>query len=214
MERINTLEDIARGLAALEVADPRLCPVIAGAGAIPLRRQPAGFASLTEIIVAQQVSKAAAETIFARLKGLVDPLTPEAMHAASDETLRAAGLSRPKQKTLRAIAAACLAGELDLDGLCALPAGDAIAAMIPVHGVGVWTAEIYLLFCAGHGDIFPARDLALQAAVADALRLESRPDEKTLIRIAESWSPWRGVAARLFWAHYAAMKGRDGVIGG
>ncbi|RWF62323.1 MAG: DNA-3-methyladenine glycosylase 2 family protein, partial [Mesorhizobium sp.] len=126
-----------------------------------------------------------------------------------DEAMfREAGLSRPKQRGLVAVAQAVVDG-LDLDHLCLLDATDAITAMIKVSGIGPWTAEVYLLFAAGHPDVFPARDVALQSAVGHALGIDPRPPEKTLIQLAESWSPWRGVASRLFWAYYRELKGRD-----
>lgn len=209
MRRIDHDDDISEGLRALVRADPRLKRVVAEAGDVPLRRSPPGFASLASIVVSQQVSKAAADAIHSRLLALVDPLTPENLIAAGEEAMRAAGLSRPKQRTMLAIAGALNGGALDLDHACRQDAPDAIAAMTAVPGIGPWTAEIYLLFCAGHPDIFPARDVALQAAVAGAFALTERPTEKALIRIAEAWTPWRGVAARLFWAYYRGMKGRD-----
>jgi len=213
MRRIDHEDDIAAGLLALQRSDRRLRPVIREAGPVPLRRSPPGFASLAAIIVSQQVSKAAADSIHRRLAGLVDPLTPENLVAAGEKAMREAGLSRPKQATMLAAAEAVLGGDLDLDDACRLPAAEAIAALTRVRGVGLWTAEVYLLFCAGHGDIFPARDVALQAAVADGLGLPARPDEKSLAAIAESWAPWRGVAARLFWAYYAARRGREAGTG-
>ena len=209
MRRIDTLEDIADGLAALAELDPRLAYVIKIAGDVPLRRHPAGFESLAGIIVSQQISKASADAIFARLKATLNPLTPERLLEGGEAPLVAAGLSRPKQKTFVAVAQACANG-LDLAGLCGLPAGEAIAAMTKVSGIGPWTAEVYLLFCAGHPDIFPAGDIALQNAVRHAFGLPDRPAPKPLTAIAEGWSPHRSVAARLFWAYYANMKGRDG----
>ena len=209
MRPIETLDDIAEGLAALARRDARLKPVIERAGPVPLRRSAPGFASLASIIVAQQVSKASADAIFGRLAGLLDPLTPEAVMHADDAVFRQAGLSRPKQATLLAIARA-EAGGLGLGGLGGLPAEEAIGRLTVIRGVGPWTAEVYLLFAGGHPDIFPARDVALQASVQEALGLAARPGEKALAALAESWAPWRGVAARLFWAHYAAMRGRDG----
>lgn len=213
LNRIDTIDDIRRGLKKLVAIDPRLAPVAAIAGELPLRRSPPGFASLVEIIVSQQVSTASAGAIFGRLSRLIDPLTPGAMLAAGEDIFRVAGLSRPKQRTMLAIARAVADDGLDLHDLCALGAQEAIGRLTPIHGIGPWTAQIYLLFCAGHGDIFPERDVALQAAVGDALDLKSRPGEKELARIAESWSPHRGVAARLFWAYYRQMRGREGVVG-
>jgi DNA-3-methyladenine glycosylase II len=146
-----------------------------------------------------------------RLSALCDPLTPEAIAAASDDLFRAAGLSRPKQRTLRAVAGAVLGEGLDLAALCALDADEAIGRMTALHGIGPWTAEIYLLFAAGHPDIFPSRDVALQSAVGHALGIAPRPAAPALAALAESWAPHRGVAARLFWAYYRQMRGRDGM---
>jgi len=208
VQRIASLDDIAAGLDALCRIDPRLQTVRGKAGEVPLRLSEPGFESLASIIVSQQVSRASADAIFGRLVKLVDPLTPRGILAAGEEIFREAGLSRPKQRGLLAVAEA-VAGGLDLDHLCTLDAGEAIAAMTAVPGIGPWTAECYLLFAAGHPDVFPARDVALQTAVGHALGIEPRPPEKMLIRLAESWSPYRGVASRLFWAYYRELKGRD-----
>jgi DNA-3-methyladenine glycosylase II len=209
MRRIETMEDVAEGLDALCRADPRLVAVRARAGHVPLRLTEPGFASLVSIIVSQQVSRASADAILARLQALADPLAPETLAAADDALYRAAGLSRPKVKTLRAVAAAVVEDGLDLHRLCRLDAGEAMARMTALHGIGPWTAEVYLLFAAGHPDIFPARDVALQSAVGHALGLSPRPGDRALGVIAESWRPWRGVAARLFWAYYREWKRRD-----
>ncbi len=210
MQRIDTIADVIAGLDALCAADERLVGVRAAAGDVPLRRTDPGFASLVSIIVSQQVSRASADAILGRLVKLADPLTAETIHSADDELFRLAGLSRPKQRTLRALARAIVDDGLDLEALCRCERDDAIRALTAIHGIGIWTAEIYLLFSAGHPDIFPARDIALQAAVAHALGLAQRPDERQLIEMAESWTPNRGVAARLFWAYYQQMKGREG----
>ena len=209
MRLISTPEDISAGLDALCAVDPRLERVRTLAGDVPLRRSEPGFASLVSIVVSQQVSRASADAIFGRLAGLVDPLTPRGMLVAGEDMFRAAGLSRPKQRALLAIAQAVEEG-LDLHHLCGLAADEAIGRMVRVSGIGPWTAEVYLLFAAGHPDIFPARDVALQSAVGHALGISPRPPEKALIALAESWAPWRGVAARLFWSYYREMKGRDG----
>jgi len=209
MRRISTLDDIAAALDALCAADPRLVAVRAKAGGVPLRRTTPGFASLVSIVVAQQVSRASADAIFGRLAALADPLTPALLLAADDALFRQAGLSRPKQRALLSVSQAVLDG-LDLQGLCDLEAEQAIALMTGVAGIGRWTAEVYLLSAAGHPDVFPARDVALQSAVGHALGLDPRPNEKQLAGIAESWRPHRGVASRLFWAYYRETKGREG----
>jgi DNA-3-methyladenine glycosylase II len=209
MQRISTLDDITAGLDALCAADPRLELVRSAAGEVPLRRSEPGFTSLISIVVSQQVSRASADAIFGRLLRLVDPLTPEALLAAGDGLFREAGLSRPTQRAVLAVSQAVLDG-LDLAGLCDLDAAAAISAMTRVPGIGLWTAEVYLLSAAGHPDVFPGRDVALQSAVGHALGIDPRPDEKALIKIAESWSPYRGVASRLFWAYYRQIKGREG----
>lgn len=211
MRRIETLDHIAEGLDALCLADRRLRDVRAVAGAVPLRLVKPGFASLVSIIVSQQVSRASADAILGRFLKIVDPLTPANLLASGETVFREAGFSRPKQRAVLAVAEAVADDGLDLDALCLLDAGEAMTRLTSVHGIGRWTAEVYLLFAAGHPDIFPARDVALQAAVGHALGLEARPDEKALIGIAESWTPWRGVAARLFWSYYRAMRGREAV---
>ncbi|RCS23768.1 DNA-3-methyladenine glycosylase 2 family protein [Phyllobacterium salinisoli] len=209
MRRIDTLDDIEEGVRALVAADARLAPIHAMVTAVPLRRSMPGFESLASIIVAQQVSTASAAAIWARLKTHVDPLTPENYLGRGEEAWRLAGLSRPKQSTLAHVSKAVLSGELDLLDLCALPAEEAIATMTAIKGIGPWTAEVYLLFAAGHPDVFPAGDVALQSAVGHAFGHESRPGAADLRAFAEAWSPWRGVAARLFWAYYATIRGRE-----
>ena len=211
MRRIDTEADIADGLDALVLADARLRPVIERAGNVPLRRIPPGFASLCSIVVGQQVSTASAAAIFGRFQTLVDPLTPEAALAAPETVFRQAGFSAAKTRTVLGIARAA-AGGLDLAALCDLPPHAAVAELVRLPGIGPWTAELYLLFAAGHPDIFPGRDVALQSAVAHAFSLAERPGEKALAYLTQPWTPWRGVAARLFWAYYRGIRGREGVV--
>lgn len=210
MRRIDTADDIKEALDALTRADPRLAAVRERAGTVPLRRVQPGFRSLCSIVIGQQVSTASAAAIFSRFTALLDPLTPAAVLAAPPAVFREAGFSAAKTRTVLAIAEAC-AGGLDLEALTQSPAEAAIARLTALPGVGPWTAELYLLFAAGHPDIFPGRDVALQSAVGEAFCLAQRPGEKALRLIAEPWAPWRGVAARLFWAYYRALRGREGV---
>jgi DNA-3-methyladenine glycosylase II len=196
----------------LRAKDPDLIErLTAIGGQPPLRHREAGFAGLAAIIVAQQVSTASAAAIFARLQARIVPLEAAEIAKATEEDLRACGLSGAKIRALFALAKAIVEGGLDLTGLGALDAEDAHKALVAVKGVGPWTADIFLLFCLGHPDAFPAGDLALQEAAKLALNLKRRPDVAKLERIAERWRPLRGVAARMLWAYYRGVKGRSGM---
>jgi DNA-3-methyladenine glycosylase II len=209
--RIDTEADIEAGLSALLAADPRLESVAARAGRLPLRRRPGGFAGLASIVVSQQVSTASANAIRGRLAAAYDPFTPQALIRARATRLAGLGLSAPKIRALKEIAKAIADGRLDCDALPDLPADAAHAALCAIHGIGPWTADIYLLFCLGHPDAWPAGDLALQEAARLAFALPVRPSAKETIALADPWRPWRGVAARLLWAYYRAVKQRDPV---
>jgi DNA-3-methyladenine glycosylase II len=199
LRTIDSTDDLAEGLAHLAKADRRLRKVIRVAGALPLRRSESGFRGLARIVVGQQLSVASARAIWDRFTAALPELTPDAVHRARVTRFRKAGMSAPKIRTLRAVAAACRNG-LDLDALADMPADEAHARLCEVHGIGPWTADIYLLFCLGHPDVFPAGDLALRMAVADAFGLEPPLDPEEVAAIAKRWSPWRSVAATLFWA--------------
>jgi DNA-3-methyladenine glycosylase II len=204
-----TLREAAASLRAI---DPQLIDRLAAVGgAPPLRRREPGFAGLAAIIVSQQVSVASASAIYGRLEARIVPLEAARLAEATEDELRACGLSTAKIRALRAAAAAIVEGALDLAGLAALDAEDAHKALIAVKGVGPWTADIFLLFCLGHPDAFPAGDLALQEAAKLALNLKRRPDAARLERIAKRWRPWRGVAARMLWAYYRGLKARSGM---
>jgi DNA-3-methyladenine glycosylase II len=209
VNRIRSIDDIGHGVEALCRVDPRLAAVRTAAGDIPLRLSPSGFESLASIIVSQQVSLASAKAIFGRFRDLLSPFTPAAVALAEDGVFRQAGLSQAKQRTLIALARAVGNDGLDLAAICELPAEAATQRLTAVSGIGPWTAQCYLLFAAGHPDVFPAGDVALQTAVGSAFGIEPRPDAKKLAAIAESWTPWRSVAARLFWAYYREMRGRE-----
>ena len=204
--------DVTRGLDRLVAADPRLGPVrarVEAVRAVPLRLDRPGFAPLVEIVCAQQISRASADAIHARLRAAVDPLTPEGLLAMDEAMARRVGLSRPKERTLRAVAAWVADGRLDLETACAMPADEAMAHICAVPGLGPWTAGVYLLFCGGHPDILPAGDVALQWSASAMLGRADRLSARELAALGEDWAPWRGVAARLLWAHYAVLKGRE-----
>ena len=210
--RISCQLELDQGLECLRVVDPALYgeieTITESVGPIPLRLRPAGFAGLAEIIVGQQVSKASAAAIFGRLSTTVKPLTADKYLATTEEALIATGLSRAKQVTLLGLANEVAADNLDLDALTQLPPAEAMERLVQMKGIGPWTAEVFLLFCAGHTDIFPAGDIALQQAMADIHGMDARPDIKTARTFAERWAPVRGVAARVLWAHYAHTRKR------
>ena len=204
--------DVARGLDWLAAADPCLAAVRARVEAVrpmPLRLDRPGFEPLIEIVCAQQISRASADAIHARFRAAVDPLTPANVLAMDDRMARVIGLSRPKERAVRAVAEWVADGRLDLHAVCRLPAGTATAAITAVPGLGPWTAGVYLLFCGGHPDVLPEGDVALQWSAADALGRGERLGARELAAVARRWSPWRGVAARLLWANYAVLKGRE-----
>jgi DNA-3-methyladenine glycosylase II len=208
--RIHTEADLDAELVELTRADPRLAALLAKAGRPPLRRRPDGYAGLAAIICAQQLSTASAGAIWGRLAAAFDPLEPAAIRRARPARLARLGLSAPKIRALKEIARAVARGELALSALSELSAEDAHAMLTRVHGIGPWTADIYLLTCLGHADAWPAGDLALQEAARLAFALPARPTVKEMIALAEPWRPRRGVAARILWAYYRAAKGREG----
>ncbi|WP_417671297.1 DNA-3-methyladenine glycosylase family protein [Roseibium sp.] len=202
---IDTLDDVAHGLEALLRHAPDLRSISDQAGPLPLRRRAPDFAALAHIVTGQQVSVASASAIYARLEKKISPLTAQNLERHTDEDLAGIGLSKPKIRTLRAVSEACLNG-LDLENLPRCPADEAHAELCRIKGIGPWTADIFLLFCAGQPDIFPSGDLALRIAVGDALALGETPSSKDLDAIAVKWAPYRGIAARLFWAWYKVRK--------
>lgn len=209
MQIIRNEDDVRQGLEALLRLDPRLASIVAEAGPIPLRLREPGFAGLAHIIVSQMVSRASAEAIWRRMLPADGLLTAEGYMLLHSEAWREFGLSRAKAETLSRIAEAVASSRLNLSALCLKPPGEALAELTALKGVGPWTAEVYLMFCGGHADVFPAGDVALQNAVGAAFGLAARPPAKALTQLAEVWSPWRSVAARLFWAYYAAKTRRD-----
>lgn len=199
--RIRTDADITAALAALAARDARLATAIAVVPEVPLRLLPAGLPGLLRIVAGQQLSTRAAAAVFGAVCARVAPLSAEAILSADAETLRAAGLSRQKTRTFHAVAAAVRDG-LDLDAIADGCPEEARAALEAIPGVGRWTADLYLMFCAGHPDIFPVGDLAVRRAAQRALALEEEPKPAVLDEIAAAWAPHRSTAARLMWAYY------------
>lgn len=205
MARIRHLKsrrDLRKGVAGLLAIDRSLRKIARHADQLSISAADEGFEALLEIVVSQQLSSAAADTIFARVKARVVPLDPATLLATDTQLLREAGLSAPKQKHMRSIAARIVSGELDLVRVAGMPDDDAHAHLVETSGIGPWTAQVYLMSSLKRADVWPAGDVALQAAVTKALGLKKRPDIKAMIKLGERWRPWRTVAARLFWTHY------------
>ena len=205
--RIVTPEDVAEGAEWLAANCPRMAHAYGLTGPLPLRRNPDGFAQLLRAIVSQQVSVASARAIWGRLQaaGMVGP---DAILAAQIDDLRALGLSRQKATYAQALADA----GIDFDALRSAPTEAVVQRLVQVKGVGVWTAEIYAMFSLGHADVFAPGDLALQEAARLLYALPERPKERALREMAQRWSPWRAVAARLLWEYYHIEKQREGTL--
>lgn len=207
MRFIRSDQDLAWHIDSLAQAHPVFAPLRQAAGAVPARWLDPGFKGLVFVVTGQQISVAAGRAIYGRLEAFLGDVTAETVAAASDETLRAAGYSAAKMRTLRALQEAALSGALDLNALEEKSAEEAILSLCAIKGIGSWTAEVYLLFAAGHPDIFPAADVALQEAARLAFALPARPATRDLRVASDAWSPWRSAAARLLWAYYRVRKG-------
>ena len=198
------LEEGADWLARIE---PRFAAILPHVLPLPLRLKPDGFGPLLHIIVGQQVSVASANALWSKLQA-ADMTTPMAVRSATQDNLRGLGLSQQKARYAHALADA----ELDFEGLHHLPSDKVIKALCAVKGIGMWTAEVYTMFSLGRADVFAPGDLAIQEAAKLLFGLPERPSERTLRKMADAWSPWRSVAARLFWAYHATTKQKDGII--
>ncbi|MGJ5175801.1 DNA-3-methyladenine glycosylase family protein [Bradyrhizobium oligotrophicum] len=203
------LEDAIRDLVRQDV---RLAPILDATGMPALRRREPGFAGIAHIVCGQQLSTASAAAIWGRLQAAFDPFEADAIRRARADRLGRLGLSAAKIKTLKHIARELSAGRLNLDVLANEDADAAHATLTDLPGIGPWTADVYLLFCLGHGDAWPAGDLAVQEAVKVGLGLSARPTTKQMMPLAEVWRPLRGAAAHLWWSYYRVIKNREGVI--
>lgn len=197
---------VAEGADYLARIEPRFADALAQTGEVPLRLRDDGFAELLGAIVSQQVSTASAQAIWGRMvqAGLTDPVR---VARATEAELRACGLSRQKVRYAAALADA----GIDYAALRDLPSEAVIARLVEVPGIGRWTAEIYAMFSLGRADVFAPGDLALQEAARLLFELDARPGDRELRAMAEAWSPWRAVAARLLWSYYRLAKGREGI---
>ena len=202
-------EDLQAGIDFIAAREPAFARALERVGYPEPRVNDPGYVTLLRTIVGQQVSVHAARAVWTKLDGLLGGAAdPANLLAATDETLRAAGLSRQKAGYARSLAELVYSGELDL---AHLPRDDeeAIAQLVKVKGIGRWSAEIYLLFAEGRPDVWPAGDLAVQIEIGRIMGLEERPDEKQVRALAEPWRPHRGAAAIFAWHHYARAAKTD-----
>ena len=197
---------VAEGAQWLAGRDDRFANLLRLTGDLPLRLRADGFAQLFSAIISQQVSTESAAAIWARLEqaGLDQQA---AVQKASEDDLRACGLSRQKIRYGKALADAAI----DFNALRDLPDADVIKTLVAVPGIGPWTAEVYAMFSLGRADVFAPGDLALQEAAKVLFDLPERPSERVLRQMAQDWSPWRAVAARALWAYYRVIKDREGI---
>jgi DNA-3-methyladenine glycosylase II len=203
---IETDADVHEGMLALSAMCPRMKAAYALTGPLPLRRRPNGFVQVLSAIVGQQVSVASAAAVWSRIEA-AGFNTPAAVLAASDDELRAVGLSRQKFIYARELALA----DIDYIALRDMSDEAVIKTLVAVKGIGPWTAEVYAMFSLGRADVFAPGDLAMQEAARSLYDLPERPKEKAFREMADAWAPWRAVAARLLWAYYAYEKDRDGI---
>ena len=191
--------------------DPRLAPVRERAGTPAPRINANGFVGMAKVVCGQQLSVASANAIWGRFELLPGALDPVRYLGIEEAAIRAAGFSAGKVRTLRVIAEAMAAGELDFTHVETLSAQEAVAYLVAHKGIGPWTAEVYLMFCARHPDVFPAGDLALLKAAQHGLGLDERPTIKQMVDIAQQWAPHRSAAALLFWRYFAVMRDKEGI---
>ena len=209
---LDTQADLDDAIHVLVKDDPRLKPILDLTGMPALRRREPGFVGLAHIICGQQLSTASAAAIWGRLSAAFNPFDAEAVRRARTDRLGRLGLSAAKIKTLKALARDIQAERINLDVLANEDADAAHNTLTALHGIGPWTADVYLLFCLGHGDAWPAGDLAVQEAVKIGLGLKTRPTAKQMAPLAEPWRPLRGAAAHLWWSYYRVLRKREGVI--
>ena len=204
--------DIQAAVGSLVAIEPRFAVVVKAHGHPPLRRMETGLEGLLRIITDQLISLQAGAAIWRRVTAELAPFEPARISRRRETSLMKLGLSGAKARSFKAVAAAVASGALNFKILEQRPDHEVLAALTALSGVGPWTADIYLLSAMGRADAWPAGDLALQAAAHHLFDLDARPNQHRLIQLAETWRPWRSVAARLLWSHYRGLKGMSQTV--
>ena len=207
MNCIHNETQLVAAVADVTAKEPRFKAVVDQHGLPPLRRSQPGLRSLLRIVTDQLISLRAAEAIWTRLQAELEPFDAVSIAAMPETGLKALGLSGAKARTFRAVSHAVTMGQVRFDSLENTLDGDVLANLTAIKGIGPWTADIYLLSAMGRADAWPAGDLALQAAAQSLFDLTERPQATVMTRLAETWRPWRSVAARLLWSHYRGLRG-------
>ena len=207
-DRLRPLTQKTLALAARELAgrDALLANIHATYGDPPLWQRATGFRTLVHIILEQQVSLSSAKSMLLRLQSAIQPFTPERFLTLGEMHLRGLGVTRQKSAYLLHLSASLANGELSLSRLSRLNDNEALVQLTRIKGIGLWSANIYLLMAMRRADIWPAGDLALAVAIKELQRLERRPSPEELEVIAEQWRPHRAVAARMLWQYYLGRK--------
>lgn len=206
IQTIDTQEVLKDHITALIIIEPRFAPIYKQVGVPSLRRNDGGFEQLMRAMVGQQLSVAAASSIWQRLTD-ANLTSPQAIIQATDDMLRAQGLSKQKIRYTRSL----VEHDIDFDTLVDTADEDAVNILTAVIGIGQWTAEMYLLFSLGRADVLAVDDLAIKVATMDLLGLVERPTPKQLKIASQDWSPYRSAAGLLLWAHYGWMHNRKAV---
>jgi DNA-3-methyladenine glycosylase II len=210
-QNLRTEAALRAQLDALVALDESLLPVVERVGEVPLRATAPGFEGLSRIIVGQLLSVQSAAAIWTRFEQLLGEVTAERFIELAKSDFADVGLSEAKYATIRAIANAEIGKTLRYDLIAEAPLFDAMKTLTAIKGVGPWTAEVYLSFCVGHRDIFPAGDLALRKIIGHHLNLDATPSINDTMKLTLKWSPYRGAAARLMWRYYAVEKQKEGI---
>ncbi len=206
--RALTHTSLARGARALKDRDRDLARILERLGVPPLWGRRPGFPTLIRIIMEQQVSLAAARSLYGRLVGRLGEMTANSMCAMGEAGLREFGLTRQKARYCHGLAARIVEGSLDLAAVAALPDAAGRSILLSVPGLGPWSVDIYYLMALRRPDVWPEGDLALASALREVKRMHELPSRENQRAIAARWSPWRSVAARLLWAHYLETRGQ------
>ncbi len=203
-----TAETLAAGTSLLARIEPAFERIVHLHGPPPLWVRAPGYATLVKLILEQQVSLVSAAAVYRRLRAQIGHVTARAVVEAGPDVLRGVGFTRQKAGYAVDLAESIVSRRLSLSALARMPETEARATLLSIRGIGPWTADVYRLVALRHADVWPHGDVALADAAHEVLQLASRPTQVALTAMAEAWTPWRSVAARLLWHHYLSVRGR------